>query len=398
MPPPSAIFASQARMLTRTSDDPISLEYTRRITRQCLRAHLFKQLCTNEEESKSKQASTASSEFNTAALYNEDQVLSGGNYGPTLVNEPELYIPRFVFNEQPTLRPNPLRQSQSNSASYSASPRAPTRDARTFRHERTQSHPGDEGPQRIFKPLEDYLIDCFSSFDRINESFFLHHMPDARRSRSEYHCRSDTTPMEHQDSRQQTRTATRERPFTDPSVCQVDPKILLLGDFAENGTWWAGSQNEIANSHPTSMARGRNDAPLMVSQKSPDLNWVEVTDWYSTIINAANGWFPIYEELSLRADYNNPTESVLQVTEKELLEAQAHVQRVLLKATETLLKRLGGRISEADHLRFLLIVLENPLLQANPPMFGGLLQGNHDSPAEWPGAQPTNSPAIKPGP
>jgi len=44
------------------------------------------------------------------------------------------------------------------------------------------------------------------------------------------------------------------------------------------------------------------------------------------------------------------------------LEGQAHTQRVLLKATESLLKRPGAPLRQPDDIRFLLIILANPLL------------------------------------
>ncbi|KXX73866.1 putative E3 ubiquitin-protein ligase HECTD2 [Madurella mycetomatis] len=51
--------------------------------------------------------------------------------------------------------------------------------------------------------------------------------------------------------------------------------------------------------------------------------------------------------------------------EARVLAGQEHVQRTLLKACETILKRPGRRITEPGELRFLLIVMANPLLHSS---------------------------------
>lgn len=247
----------------------------------------------------------------------------------------------------------------------------------------------------IFKPLEDYLIDCFSSFDRINDSFSTRRTRYPARSRSEYEIRPDVSP---QHSRQRSQNAPRGSSFTDPPDFPIDPKVLLLGDFAENGTWWAGGQDELSTAQPSLATRGRGSTLSRVTHRSPELDYGELKEWYSVILDAARDWFSMYEELSQRSDYTCPNEEALQAAERELLEAQSHVQRVLLKATETLLRRIGGQIKEAGHLRFLLIILENPLLHSNPDYFEGILQGddyNHMSPQD---AQRERSTTRRTGP
>jgi E3 ubiquitin-protein ligase HECTD2 len=118
----------------------------------------------------------------------------------------------------------------------------------------------------------------------------------------------------------------------------------------------------------------RMSASPLVSRKSPLVKWDELAQWYSLVLNAAEGWFTAYEELSQHPEYLQPTESELVCIERDLLQAQQHVQRVLLKVTETLLKRPGGRIRDASQLRFLLIILENPLFHGEINPFQGLLQ------------------------
>lgn len=247
----------------------------------------------------------------------------------------------------------------------------------------------------IFKPVEDYLIDCFSSFDRINLSFSTHPARHPTRSRSEHEVRADVSPHH---SRQRSHNAPRTSSIADPPVCPVDPKVLLLGDFAENGTWWAGSQDDIPVTQSSLVTRSHGNSMSRITQRSADIHWGEVTEWYSVIINSANDWFSVYEELSQSPDYECSTEDLLQAAERELLEAQSHVQRVLLKATETLLRRIGGRIKEATHLRFLLIILENPLLHLKPAFFEGVLQEDDNHPTSLQSARRTEMTTTRTGP
>lgn len=104
------------------------------------------------------------------------------------------------------------------------------------------------------------------------------------------------------------------------------------------------------------------------------MNWGELMSWYTAVTNAAEGWFRIYEELSQEGKLRSPAENDLQATERELLKGQEHVRRVLLKATEVLLKRPGRPMTDPLNLRFLLIILENPLLHAETQRFRGLIQ------------------------
>lgn len=166
----------------------------------------------------------------------------------------------------------------------------------------------------------------------------------------------------------------REAPPMDGMVSGLDPKMLLLGDFAENGMWWTGGQGSVARTATTASTRAEHTSKASTSSKSPQINWSELSDWYSAVINAAEGWFGVYEQVSQDPNFVSPTERDFQALERDLLQAQAHVQRVLLKATELLLKRPGRPISEAADLRFLLIILENPLLHSDTQSFQGIVQ------------------------
>lgn len=193
----------------------------------------------------------------------------------------------------------------------------------------------------IFKPLEDYIVAYFGNRQCLNASF--------------------TT----------TRPVVSSRTFSEgsvdrPDVSQeadgladvfLDAKTLLLGDFAENGTWWAGGRVERERSHRSPSKRddalGRSRS--VVSYKSPRIDWIEVQKWYNTVLTAGQTWRD-----AIGPEF--PDDGSQSTIDEELKEARIHAQRTLLKVSEALLKRPGALLKSPDDIRFLLILLANPLL------------------------------------
>jgi E3 ubiquitin-protein ligase HECTD2 len=86
-----------------------------------------------------------------------------------------------------------------------------------------------------------------------------------------------------------------------------------------------------------------------------------MNEWYKVVIDAGQLWQRRLEDLA-ESEFQMPSDEELEEIEEHILEAQSHAQRVLLKATESLLKRPGRLLSEPNELRFILIILANPLL------------------------------------
>ena len=174
------------------------------------------------------------------------------------------------------------------------------------------------------------------------------------------------------DTRSRRVSEPRREPAYDGSVIpDVDAKLLLLGDFAENGSWWTGPQEETP---PVRSSSYRNDSHhlSLVTGKSPRIDWTEVDEWYNTVVNAGESWISIYEEvITSSPTISAATEIGARQLESQILEAQEHLQRTVLKASETLLKRPGRPITDPEELRFLLILLVNPLLHATCKTFSG---------------------------
>lgn len=151
---------------------------------------------------------------------------------------------------------------------------------------------------------------------------------------------------------------------------ELDPKMLLLGDIAENSSWWMGGRPQR---HEAKDAAGAAPAKPMprstrsrVNSKSPRIDWEAVAEWYRVVTNVGESWKDIWSSLvSTRSD-NNQIRPELTVDmrglDREIAEARVHAQRTLLKATENLLKRPRRPLRRLESARFLLIILANPQL------------------------------------
>ena len=207
--------------------------------------------------------------------------------------------------------------------------------------------------KNIFKPLEDYIIASFGSFECINSSFSTLRPSIAPRTQSEGVRRNVTAPLAERSARKET------------DLSEMDAKTLLIGDFAENGSWWTGNRSDLRSperSRTHRVGEASNDTTDIVTLRSPRVEWTDVNEWYHLVINAGKLWRKKLDEL-LNTDSHVPqlqipSESVMDNIGDLIMESQFHAQRVLLKAIESLLKRPGRPLKEPSDLRFLLIILE----------------------------------------
>ncbi|KAM0245706.1 hypothetical protein ACHAP5_005190 [Fusarium lateritium] len=328
---------------------------------------------------------------------------------------PTIRVSHYVFDEEPTLRSNPVRTNSapmSRSFSSSHTERPPTRTMlpdNILKEQRKTSNTTDSDPKRIFKPLEDYVAACFSSFECINTSFLTHNHRIPIKSGSESTNRKPMpshepwgkrphrrNPSENHAAREQREE--RKMPSLEDSTCDLDPKLLLLGDFAENGTWWMANEEESRPRRPSAHRVERSFANAPIITKTPQMSWGDLMKWYATIVNPAEEWLSVYEELRQEQSFLAPPQRELQSIERELLQGQEHARRVLLKATEMLLKRPGRPLKDPADLRFLMVVLENPLLHEHETLFRGVLQPERNSPTGMAPARPRKTSTPESGP
>lgn len=213
----------------------------------------------------------------------------------------------------------------------------------------------------IFRPVENYISECFAGCASLNSSF-LTVRPTIPKAASEG---SQTLPTS-------SRSGADQRVPNVP-LSELDAKTLLLGDFAENGSWWTGNRPD---GKTTRRDRSRDRSPDLrkgvVTTRSPRIQWLELSEWYELIINAGDGWQDRWYNLRPTGEdersyqERQEWESIrIETLENEILRARMHTQRALLKITENLLKRPRRPIKYAEDCRFLLLLLANPLLHSS---------------------------------
>nr|AGZ20485.1 putative ubiquitin protein ligase [Penicillium janthinellum] len=213
--------------------------------------------------------------------------------------------------------------------------------------------------RRVFERLENYLIAALKGIDILNTSFSTH-QPSIRSASS------GNPPRMKMDSN------ALVEPTLNAAVFEPDAKTLLLGDLAENSSWWMTEWAQ-AEGHMPSLPRekGSQDSRL-ASSRSPRINWAEVARWYQLLLTAGSSWAerwvakrPEYPRSEADTVRQKRWESAdLAQLEREIIDSRLHLQRTFMKAVENLLKRPRRLIKKPDDTRWLFILLANPLLSS----------------------------------
>ncbi|KAL8381052.1 hypothetical protein RB595_005376 [Gaeumannomyces hyphopodioides] len=361
-----------------TYAQPVSLEHTKLLVRSCLRDVIASSLPRRAGAGASLATQglmppPTSNGYNRAVFWGSEAEAQDDHGGRRLFSN--LNTPELV--ESPLEEPDPFdstdrhRPPRSYSTSYTdkrpvvqAIPGQPSGSA-------SCAMPGGGGevdPRKIFRALEDYLATCFTSWRSLNSSF-----GGPRRSNPSAAIKVEEPRRRFRaPDAQSHRGSGSSSSQADCPIAELDPKLLLLGDFAENGMWWTGGQDGSFPGRTRPVTSGRTeDAPVPPTPRSLNIEWAELEEWYSTIINAGKPWRAVYDGMVAAGTLQPATDAALRKLEAQILVAQEHAQRLLLKATETLLKRPGRPLVEPADLRFLLLILANPLLSAKCRMFTG---------------------------
>lgn len=340
---------------------PISLDITKRLVRDSLRGYLSSALGLRRPSLDSKERGSL------------DQQRS---YGMRV--DPGVAVPRKSEDSvvtTPTIEissSEAMRVENGSVPMNFSRPGNPTQRSQSSSYPESRpdvailgSSPGDQpgrcidpDGKRLFKPLEDYIINCFSPPLHSVNSSFMQRVP--RTSSRRVQQTSGRRPSEPR----------KDPVHYDPIVPELDPKLLLLGDFAENGTWWTGRKEEAI---PARTPSYRDEEHSIVTGRSPNIDWAAVDAWYHAVINAGESWTQVLEDLTAGASLDSPSDADLPRIEGHVLEAQEHLRKTLLKVTEGLLKRPGRPLMSPEDLRFLLILSANPLLHASFQNFTGRL-------------------------
>ncbi|KAI1004803.1 putative E3 ubiquitin-protein ligase [Podosphaera aphanis] len=369
---------------------PLSLEKTRNIIENCITAYLL-----NHLKHDLKISPPQSNHLDLSGAGNEEfpERFDLGERSPASLSMPPPRRVSIQSNDQQRTSFNSQRKSSSDvrrieSYSYSTSTpgnffdehidhkdRNRSRSSSRIGSLNTRNPSGEEvaAPSRtphdvknLFKPLEQYISNAFGSFQCINSSFStVKRVITTTRAASEGPKKAkapNPQPMERQT-------------LAESQLSELDAKTLLLGDFAENGSWWTGSRTNLKGYEASQMRRvpadSSHDKDDLVTLRSPRVDWAETNEWYHTILQAGRSWRRILDNLLKSHAIKSETgflhlqdlsETKMDEIEDQISEARFHLHRVLMKAIEGLLKRPSRPLGDPNDLRFLLIIFANPLL------------------------------------
>ncbi|KAL2840256.1 hypothetical protein BJX68DRAFT_189208 [Aspergillus pseudodeflectus] len=251
-----------------------------------------------------------------------------------------------------------------------APPPPPPKDGIDFRNTpgnpkpRELSRPRESGKKErhpyVFRELEDYIISGFKGCDTLNASFKTAH--------ALHRDAPDIGHTEHDTER------SAKQVHVDP-IIELDPKTLMVGDLVENSSWWGPDKEPITGPSHT---QPRHKHSRTVSSRNPRINWAELDQWYQLIMTAGTAWIEKWSAMEPTIGYGNRATieawrmADLGAIEAEVVESRVHLHRTLLKATENLLKRPRRPLKKPDDIRFLLILLGNPLIYPLNPALASL--------------------------
>ncbi|KAL2821372.1 hypothetical protein BDW59DRAFT_110562 [Aspergillus cavernicola] len=227
-------------------------------------------------------------------------------------------------------------------------------------NERKERHP------YVFRELEDYIISGFKNCDTLNASFkttqpFPRNSPDSDRP-------------EH-DADQLSRNVQ-----VDPAA-GLDARTPFMGDPAENSSWMVGKEPVDGTNH----AQSNHKPSRTVTSRNPRINWVDLDQWYQMMMAAGTSWVEMWSTMRpspVGDEERTKTEAWdtadLSAIEKEMTDSRLHLHRTLLKATENLLKRPRRPLKKPDDIRFLLMLLPNPLIHPPTSALASLTAANSD--------------------
>lgn len=201
-----------------------------------------------------------------------------------------------------------------------------------------------------FRPIFDHLSETFRR-NNLNISFSTIRRHHHGRSTGEHAARSTSKWS------QDLRTTTPP-----PQISQMDHKDLMIGDVYD-----VASSLVTERISPSRKQQSNTDAlaPKLVSQGSPHIDWKLVQKWYDVVLNIG------LKRKETRQPEDDDKEAAKHTTRQESRHAQIledlgfHVRSFLLDLTEQLILSPQKASEDPEDVRYLLILLANPLL-VNP--------------------------------
>jgi E3 ubiquitin-protein ligase HECTD2 len=212
----------------------------------------------------------------------------------------------------------------------------------------------------IFRQVENYIARCFVGCATLNNSFLLSRPPPNFKPRTGSGAQSRRQPSEPVPS-----------PLFEADVflSEFDAKTLLLGDIAENGSWWLGTPGGRSSSTGQDTQHQRDKSPdkgRTPGAKYARINWIELAEWYRVVVYAGDAWESRWQAMKSRITNRDQLQRWDSVSmsniHHDIMDSRIHLHRSLLKVSENLLKRPRQPLKHSEDCRFLLILLANPLL------------------------------------
>ncbi|KAI9892950.1 MAG: putative E3 ubiquitin-protein ligase [Vezdaea aestivalis] len=328
--------------------------------------------------------------------YNEPHRSQSDNTVPLAPYRPPPVPPKDIA------RPSPGTRSNRNLERPGLAPKQRSNHSKAEGKAPAHAQPLEEGGT-IFHALDDYVKLFFSSHARLNTSFYSGP------------SKASTRPMRpaRPDRSRSARKVSPEEPlmFTKEPVplANIDAKTLLIGDIAENGSWWTGKRQETqSRSNRREISPEKFDtSDQMVNIKSPLIDWDSLHEFYALVLTIEKDWKTICKTVWASSPENIYQQLISDLASHELAElerkvsdAAAQTQRVLLRASESLLRRPGRPLRRPSDVRFIFIIMSNPLLYRSPPAKESNAAGRPDGEKHngrlllAPSAQP--SPPLRP--
>jgi len=338
-----------------SAPDPVSLVRTRLLIRHCIHKYLVEAIASKERARPSR----ANLHQPPPSPTGSGDRRQGPRQGPASAQVlPVSKWNTSIIGTRSAVPETSYFGSGHATSSSSISPQAsvsPGGDELPLPGARSRQRLADEDSRAIFKPLEDYIIKCLSSTHCLHASFRSRHA-----SSGANYAYAPAKAMTTRTRRQTMSFPEKPRGHSrgqHSDAVELDAKMLLAGDVAENSTWWVTEDDEF---HTSGCPSDKRPTKSDIGGHIDSIDWVELDDWYRAINNASETWTAVFEELTGRLPQSD---SMYQFLDTQLLRGQDHTRGVILKSAEKLLKRPRQCISTANDLRFLLILLGNPLLR-----------------------------------
>lgn len=260
----------------------------------------------------------------------------------------------------------------------------------------------------IFRDVETYIAHCFVGCATLNNSFLLSRPPPS------FKPRTGSGPQPRRQPSEPTPSPLFE---TDVFLSEFDAKTLLLGDIAENGSWWLGTPGGRSggpgqdNQHARDRSPDKPDKIRNPGARHSRINWVELAEWYRIVVYAGDVWESKWRDIRSRITDQQQLQRwdsiSLSNIHHDIMDSRIHLHRSILKVSENLLKRPRQPLKHSEECRFLLILLANPLLtptrleagkSSHPPIPKHLLAGRgHDERSRDSPSKRIPGPARRPG-